>query len=468
MKATKQTETKAYEPRRGRPRVDQTIASAHASAGQALVDLAREGAELVFSREKADHEFQRRSRGRAAPRRFGDDALAEKLEIGASARGVQSLAAGEWSMSRSASAKAVEQLVKHGLLAPDFLGPLAETAGHARLLAPFAPLIDRLRAAEAGTTPERVLLRRVRRHVVLYRAAVKDLTSFENDERSRFLAARDDTINALMQLRSAGAATSVNDIRALSRKLAFRVAKLLVVIDQLKSLHVQIRPAPRSIAARWVAGLFLTARAAGEPDFGPVLRWLSCNSDKSDTDLHTAIAILWELVIGAQQPWERLTAEDYQVSAVSARTLLATQVVCATPVGRLFSAEQKFLRRLCRSLGDVGVVRVLLFSMAARWCWGEEESDCAQTHLEYRLIALCEWVNSKFPGSKKLTFEKELESIGHPIGRRIDTTPRPTMPDLKELIRDLCRTNVRQAVELNADIPTATPRRQQFWYRKAA
>jgi len=234
---------------------------------------------VVYRRAKAQYAKDGRVRSRKRPTRINDSGLARVLHVGSDARGVQKLSSGERAIARGTSARAVEQLIRHALLPgySTWLVPLND--GHARLLAPFQPFIEQLRQMGPCTLPNDEFLRRLKRYLRLYRAAVSDLAAFERKERQSFNEARDDMIRALLRMRARMLQSDnlENDaeLRGFSRQAALRGAKLLEVVRSLKSLHVQVRPAPREIGAQWAGALSPTSASEGGPDFGALFTWLS-------------------------------------------------------------------------------------------------------------------------------------------------------------------------------------------------
>lgn len=503
------TNVPAYARRRGRLRAISVVAQADAAAGQALVKLARVGAGVVLYRDMSEYKLQGCLRRCQAPRRVSDARLAELLELGSGPRGIAELAKGTRPISRRSSAKAVEQIVKCGLLARRAVSPLAVDSGHARLMAPFEPLIDALRAMAPCAYPEAALERRLKRYVILYRAAVRDLNDFENAERSRFLDARAAVINALAELRFHESPISEAELRTISVNAASWISKLLSSLEALKSLKFSVKPLPRMLAARWANGLLPPAGADSEPDFGSLFAWLEAAADPYDSDLQTAVAIQRALVGGT---WAAAVDRPHQGGRDSGGTwklvgLYPTSEAkrvadfvdrkpCELPPARwddgepvkgaaigcppsvpsdsglyvwltehLPPVELKFIRRLRRSIGDFGVKKLLAFQIAERWYGEDEEHDSVESDFENRLLAVCLWVQSRFAWSKKLAYQKRLEELGIPtVGS--PSGNRPTLPDLKALIRDVCRTELRRETEWNADIPQATRRRHQFWFPK--
>lgn len=497
-----QGKEKVYAPRRGHPRKDPVVADADAAASRALIQSARIGAGVVYFSEKARREERGSSRRISAPKEMSDASLAQVLERGSCARGVQKLASGEHQIDRRSSAKVVQQIIESGLLPRRALRPLARDAGHARLMAPFEPLMDELRALGACAKLNAALSLRLKRHVSLYRAAVNDLAELESEERQSFQAARTAAAKALLKLRRSDDAAPVDEIFDISRQAASKVAKLLAVIDRLKSLHFQIKPAPRSLASEWGGGLLPVIGANGEPDFESLFAWLSENAGRQYPNLDTALALYRELLgctppatmkdaagdtglapraewklLGLfptskadifedfidPEPWELIERWDDGefVDAVPvAPACVRPSADISQPVfgSHLPAAEQRYIRRLRRSVGDVGVKKLLLLAMVERWYATDDEPGTVESDFEDRLFAVCAWVSSEFPGSKQqLAYEKTLESMGRPIGRH-QASSRPSRLELKLLIRDLFRSGVRQMVELNADIPQATQR----------
>ena len=523
-KTRKSVEPISYAARRGHPRKNPIVAAADAAASRAMIQMARIGAEALHRNEMSRWQEQGNQRSGPEPKKMSDALLAESLEIGSGARAVQKLASGDHQMSRRFSAKAVEQIIKSGLLPRRAVRPVARDAGHARLMEPFQPFLEQLLAMGAGATPDEAFSHDLKCYVIRYRVAAKDLAALESAERKRFQAVRTAVANALLRLRCVDYTTPDDEIRERSRQAAFRIAKLLATLSGLKSLFFEIEPAPRSIAAQWAGTVLPATDASGGPDFEPIFASIYECSDKEFGDLDTALALHRELLCcaGPSTVDDDLAAppllksagcnllslnspgevealqycidqenldifehwDDGEVDAIEddiAQVSLdfsddcgdgeigdGTEVercyvppsvgtLCPDSGGHVPASVQRYVRHLRRSVGDVGVKKLLLLSMLERWHGAEEEKpDTVQSDFEDRLFAICAWVSCEFPGSKKLAFEKILESVGRPIGRR-QVCNKPSSADLKLLLRDLFRSGVRQVVELNADIPLVVP-----------
>ncbi len=511
---SKSKSASVYSSRVGRSKEDPAVRAADAGAGQALIRLGRAGAGVVHRREQVQYAKDKRIRSRKPPRRMSDSGLARVLHVGSDARGVQKLSAGERAIARGTSARAVEQLIQYELLPGYSTWHVHLNDGHARLLAPFEPFIEQLRKLGPCALPNDNFRRRLKHYVGLYRAAVRDLAAFERTERQSFQKARDDLIRALLRMR-ARMQQSANleddaELRSLSRRAALRGAKLLEVVRSLKSLNVQVRPAPREICAQWAAALYPISAPEGEPNFGALFTWLSSNAESHDVDLHSAIALYREIVGGSwwllpdqamgqqpppdsakwelvglyptsaaelfetyidREPWELTEPEDsseLRESDDPARYVGSRRLgLSGLPREGLPDAEQRFLRRLRRVVGEVKLRAMLLFAMADRWYCAEEQPDDLQSDFEDRVVALCRWVKCVYPGRRQLKFEGKLTALGLSI-EVATTSSEIDSVFLKRLINELSRCGVRRRIELNLDIPTPTPRRTQFWFRASS
>ena len=472
--------------------------------------LGRAGAGVVYSLTERRYRLGERVRQNERPKRMTDDELAHVLNIGSNARGIQKLSTCQRPMSRGTSARAVEQLIKHSMLPgySTWLVPLDE--GHARLLAPFEPFLAQLRKMGPCAAADPKFLRRLKRHVQLYRAAVRDLAKYERQERQIFQEARDAAIRSFLcmrtRMRELDNVTDDPQLQRLSRHAALCSAKLLEVVRSLKSLQVQVKPAPRDIAAKWAGALLPSTTCDGQPDFGGLFSWLSQNADRDAADLHTAIGLYRELVDGSscslsdrapaigappvnanwelvslyptseatliesyidREPWELSDVEDFSEVregdpasryAGNRRTLSSGSLREDLPRGEL-----RFIRHLWRTVGEVKVRAMLLFAMVDRWLCVDDEADELQSDFEVELVAVCRWVKTLYPGRCTLAFERKLVGLGLDMEA---TSPNSEIDpsQLKRLISELSRCTVRRPTEWNLDLPTPTPRRKQFWY----
>lgn len=503
-----------YSSRVGRSKEDPAVRAADSGTGQALIRLGRAGAGVIYRREQVQYARDGRVRSRKRPKRMSDTGLAGVLHVGSNARGVQKLSSGQRAIARGTSARAVEQLIQHGLLPgySTWLVPLND--GHARLLAPFEPFMEQLRQLGPCVLPSDHFRRRLKRYVRLYRAAVKDLEASERTERQSFQEARDELIRALLCLRSrmlqSNSLEDDAELRSLSRQAALRGTKLLEVVRSLKSLHIQVRPAPREIGTQWADALFPTSGPEGCPNFGSLFTWLSSNAEPHDVDLHSAIALYREIAGGSwwlpvdqaqghqpppksakwelvglyptshaelieeyidPEPWELTEPEDFSEIREGddpARYVGSRRMgLSGLPREDLPDADRRFVRHLRRVVGDVKLRAMLLFAMADRWYCKEEQPDDFQSDFEDRVLALCRWVKCVYPGRRQLKFEGKLTALGLNVGEAT-TSSEIDAALLKRLINELSRCSVRRPIELNLDIPTPTPRRTQFWFRASA
>lgn len=492
-----------YSSHVGRPREDPAVRAVDEGAARALVRLGKAGAGVVFRRAMKLYAEDRRVRSRKRPRKLSNSGLADILHVGSDARGIERMLKGERPVTRWKSARAVEQLIRHEMLAGYSSWPLALDDGHARLLAPFRPFMERFRQMGPCARPSPALLRRLNAYVREYATALRALQKRESHERTNFQSARDEMIRALLllraQLRKSDRLAGDHQLHSLSRKAANRATRLLEVVHGLNSLQVQTQPAPRE-RAQWLAESLLPAAASKDgPDFRGLFTWLAMNLDPKAADLHSAIAVhqelsggsgwalwhadygdnpppssaQWELVClgptkptgfveppsdtepeGQHQPVDFSEVREYDdPTRYEADQRIPLRLF---PDERLAPEDLRFIRHLRRVVGEVKLRAMMAFSIADCWFQPEEDPEVTGSHFESELFLLCRWVRSHFPGRKELAFEGRLNALGYNIGA--GSSASEVGPDfLKRLIYELSRTIVRRPVEMNLDLPFPRP-----------
>ena len=106
-----------YSPHVGRPRADPAVRAVDEGAAKALARLGKAGAGVVFRRAMELYAEDRRVRSRKRPRKLSNGGLADLLHVGSDARGIERMLKGEQPVTRWKSARAVEQLIRHEMLA---------------------------------------------------------------------------------------------------------------------------------------------------------------------------------------------------------------------------------------------------------------------------------------------------------------------------------------------------------------
>lgn len=120
------------------------------------------------------------------------------------------------------------------------------------------------------------------------------------------------------------------------------------------------------------------------------------------------------------------------------------------------------MRRVVRTAdaGDLGTL--VLFSLVENWYFQDDEGDSLESDFEDRLRALRAWAEKRaYPGA--------VDRVGwvpHADGRSVragEIASTPSWGDIKSLLRDLAKIEVRPWVEMNMDVPEPLPLEQQWW-----
>lgn len=114
----------------------------------------------------------------------------------------------------------------------------------------------------------------------------------------------------------------------------------------------------------------------------------------------------------------------------------------------LKARDLKFMRRITRPGGPHDPRFMLTMAMAEEWYFGDERPDCRQSDFENRLDHVREWAVSVLTrGTTSVSQGLEPGSGGD------GKVAQPTKVNLKRLIQELMRLDVRPIVELNMDMP---------------
>lgn len=129
----------------------------------------------------------------------------------------------------------------------------------------------------------------------------------------------------------------------------------------------------------------------------------------------------------------------------------ALELSCAL-VATLSPAAKKLLRRFIRAGGAHGAEFLLLMAMVENWYFGDLQPECKQSDFEERLDAVRAWTAAA-PLCAELERNDEGDKRGKPAPSGSCKLPAPSRADVKRLVNELMRLDVRPLVEMNADLP---------------
>jgi hypothetical protein len=484
--------------RRGRPRNPAVYRGAQIAVAKAIVEMGRIGGNLPWMRAQKKARSSKtaaRRNGKQPAARFSDDDLAELLPIGSNQRGIKKLADGSRAIRAETATSAVQKLIERGLLPRRALSPIALDNGHARAMKPFAPLMKQLLRVKIGSEPPQHLQRKVQRLAELHRAAIVDFGRIEKEERARFREASGQLRGALLALRNA----ELSDVAGADEDSYCDVAAAAVAVqealDQLVVSQWRIRT-PRYVGRKAIRQVLPPFSPSGVPLLGSVVSWIKARLPGKTEDFMAAVQLMQELV---RRRWAKVPtyqagrndqpSEQIHTSAVACadagrkpwdldESLISSDPWLGPLYGRIGKAasqasniganpDDRFVRRVVRTTdaGNLGIL--LLFQMVGNWYFQDDEGDSLESDFEDRLRALRAWAEKRaYPGANV-----RVGRVPHADGRPVRAGENASMPswsDMKSLLRDLGKIEVRPWVEMNMDVPDALPLDQQWWRAEAA
>jgi hypothetical protein len=488
---------------RGRPRNSSAYRGAQIEVAKAIVEMGRIGANLPRMRAEQSRKFKfsdRRSR-RSLPARVNDTGVAEILGFVSDARGVKKIAQGSRAILPATSVCAVQNLIEHGCLPRRALSPVAIDSGHARAMKPFAPVMSQLMRLRLGSPPPARLQRKIRRLVALHRAALSDFREFENADRSRFRNASAQLRSACLAMRAAELSSEPEPDGRHFANVARAAMAVQEVLDQLVVSHWHLRT-PRYSGPDAVRQFVPLSGGSGVPALAHVVAWVQERMAHDTDDFQTALEIVREIV---RRRWgddpfslapvptevsldnaqavasvpddecdipsrvqrfcdrdEALIASDPRLGPLYRRVGAGAAAVpsnCTRP-------EDRFVRRVLWSVGPGKLGAMILFQIAENWYFGEDRGESVETDFMDRLRAVRVWA-AKQAGAAGAEF---VENVPHADARPVrsgETACSPSWSDVKVMLRDLARIEVRSWTEMNMDVPDALPLDQQWWRAEA-
>jgi len=483
--------------RRGRPRNPAVYRGAQIAVAQAIVEMGRIGGNLPWMRTQKKARSSKtaeRGTGKQLPTRFSDDDLAELLAIGSNQRGIKKLAEGSRAIHPATATSAVQKLIECGRLPRRALSPIALDNGHARAMKPFAPLMKQLLRVKIGSEPPQHLLRKVQRLAELHRAAIVDFGRVETEERARFRQASGQLRGALLALNGAELSDGAGADEDNYCDVATAAVAVQEALDQLVVSQWRIRT-PRYVGRQAVRQVLPPFSSSGVPLLGSLVSWIKARLPGETEDFMTAVQLMQELVRGrwAKAPTYQASRDDqpsdqiYPSEVACADTgrkpwdrdesLIASDPRLGPLYGRIGKAacqasacsanpDDRFVRRVARTANAGNLGTLVLFQIVENWYFQDDEGDSLESDFEDRLRALRAW-------AEKRAYSGAIDRVGwvpHADGRPVragESASTPSWSDMKSLLRDLAKIEVRPWVEMNMDVPDALPLDKQWWRAEA-
>lgn len=496
--------------RRGRPRSTRTYRSAQIAVAMTVMEMGRIGGNLPRLRAlRANASKPSPGRmGRKLPPEFKDADLAALLPIGSDAPGIQRLASGRRAILPATAASCVLRLIETGRLPRRALSPIALDSGHARAMKPFIPLMTQLLRVKLGSPPPPYLMQKVQKLAALHRTALLDFGEVEKKERGCFRKARRELRGALLNLRdaelssAAGAdpsayASVAKAAKAVQEALDSRVVSLWHVCtprylarEAVRQVMPPFGPDGVPQLERWAS--WIETRLTGGPvEFRSALhlvrdlvtkRWNEDPFDTAPANVDQDPADSRRQVGPEEQPFE---SQSFPVDAHQDRggtmgqapwdrdeSLIAGDPWLGPLYGRLdedasegfvhWLDDDRFVRRVLRSVDPAKLGAMVLFQFLEHWYFEDDCGDSPESDFSDRLSALQVWAARLADAGAVGAHERVPHADGRPV-RNGETAATPSWCDIRALLRDLARIEVRPWIEMNLDLPDALPLEQQWW-----
>lgn len=485
---------------KGRPRGYPPQHSMCAEAAGAIVQMARRGADTKNARANLRSPPRPAIRGHGEAEWWGGRKLAQILGVGGDESAFNRLASGSRAVATEKAVSLVRCVINHGLLPADALDDLAPI-GYARAMAPFAPLFADLRALGAVQMPPVALAEKVSLHADNYRSALVERNEQEKAERASLRAARKDAVASLLNLQAVLTRAPKDEDHDIYGKVVAAIDEVTSAFDSISVSTWEVACSTREELAALSLEIAPPIGPDGQPAFASLFRRIKDNALQNVPDRAQAVARLCERVrvrwgIDPREEPIGLAASDghadhwlvFDLSPIVLKTCAAEEtcgeqasdrdsslpgVDCAgfqevtSEAGRdqptalelscalvatLLPAAKKLLRRFTRAGGAHSAEFLLLVAMTENWYFADQQPECKQSDFEERLKAVRAWAAAMLPCAE-LERNDEGDKRGKPAPSGSCKLPAPSRADVKRLVNELMRLDVRPLVEMNADLP---------------
>lgn len=485
---------------KGRPRRYPPLHSMCTDVAAAIAQMARRGANTKNVRANLLSPPRPAIRGYGEAEWWGGRNLAQILGVGGDESAFNRLASGSRAIGPEKAVSLVRCIINHGLLPADALDELAPS-GYARAMAPFAPLFADLRALGAFQMPPVALAEKVSLHADNYRSALVKRNEQEKAERASLRTARKEAVASLLIMQSVLSRAPNDDDHDIYRKVVAALDEVTSAFDSIKVSTWEIARSTREELAALSLEIAPPIGPDGQPAFASLFRWIKNNALK---DVPGRSQVVDQLCERVQDRWgidpraaaTRIAASEgpadqwqvFDLSPIVLKTYPAEEscgeqasdpisslpgvgcegsqevtsgaerdrptaldLSCAL-VATLSPAAKKLLRRFTRAGGAHSAEFLLLVAMAENWFFGDLQPECKQSDFEERLDAVRAWTAARLPCAE-LERNDEGDKRGKPAPSGSCKLPAPSRADVKRLVNELMRLDVRPLVEMNADLP---------------
>ena len=478
--------------RQGRPRKFEPQLKANASTGGAIAAMARQGAawnNALAGLRHAPKRTQRAGQGEW----WGAAELAQFLGLGGKDV-FNRMALGRTPIAPEKAVSCMRELIKKGLLDPQEMRAIPSTVGHSRALYPFGPVLAEIGEARYCQAPSEDLAERVDQLAEDYRSALSARADAESEERTALRAARAVAVCALLDFQKVLGRESLGGDREIIEAVATAIEQINETMNHVALGVCEVALSPREASIVFARQFMAPNGPDGQPDFAGLFRAVTVGATEVAEARAASIDKLvrrvtdrrgvdprlagwrgsdpnWrvhDLVVSApskprqkhpiafarrpRNPLSLRTARPRVKVTFNARNAGEPVRGFASRYSDLRACDLKFMRRVTRPGGPHDPRFLLTMAMAEEWYSGDERPDCRQTDFENRLDEVREWAVSVL--SRGMTSVSQgLEPGSGGDGK----VAQPTNVNLKRLIKELMRLDVRPFVELNMDMPEPIP-----------
>jgi len=124
--------------------------------------------------------------------------------------------------------------------------------------------------------------------------------------------------------------------------------------------------------------------------------------------------------------------------------------------------EDRFVRRVARAIPAAEQKVIFLFRMTENWYFTDDFGNTTESDFEDRLHAVQAWAARRAGAS----IWSPAEQVSYADGRRHrlgEAVAEPSWGDIKTILRDLAKIEVRPWTEMNLDVPDPLPVDRQWW-----
>lgn len=434
---------------RGCPQTYPPLKATCTGVARAIAAMAREGAAKKNARSNLTSPPKQAFRRMGEPEWWGGRKLAETLGLGSSQDAFNRMATGSPAIATEKTVSFVRKLINNGLLPGHALDDLALSAGHARAMLPFVPLFPELRALDEFAEPPIDLVEKTNKLADDFRIAIAKQNMLEKDERTRVRQARINAVAAMLDLRGKLRRREADCPEVYGRVIG-AINGLSSALNSVSNATWEIKSSPRDELAALARDVALPTGPDGQPAFQYLFRWIELNALGERPE---RARIIGEFCCRVCERWGEdprlvlsgIGAHEVPCAFWSMLDLSSQQAV-------LSPAAKRFLEKITGAGGVHGVKFMLLMAVAERWYFADELPDCERTDFENRLDAVRTWAASMLLRAESASCNLARQTCEEQVRER-QAGLTPTQDQVKRLVKELLRLDVRPSVEMNFDLP---------------